>query len=538
MVNWRKYNGALIPQQPPHLEIEVEKQEVFREIEKEDAYFARWTTEFDCNEETNFWYVICDQPLELHDYSINTRSKITRGLKNCEVRRIDKKELIENGYDTYKQAFKRYNTFQKLNTEKQFKDNILLLESNWDLWGVYFNNQLVGYSQNRLVDQSCDYSMIKFHPDFLKYYSSYALFYSMNRYYLNELKYKYVNDGSRSISHDTDIQGFLIRKFKFRKAFCHLHLIYSRKILILLFLLYPIRNILLKFDYSFFIKINTLLRQEAIRRVYIHTWRVYNGAIIPLTPPHINIKESFKEIKLMVKNSKVYFARWTSDFDCGYETEFWYLIKDSFLGIEEYSSNTRKSIKRGLKNVDVKLISKKRLLREGYEVYNKAFERYNTHILIKSEDEFKSELIDLDDNWDFWGVFSKDGKMIGFSQNKVESGYCNFSTTKFHPDYLRLRTSDVLFYTMTDYYLNDLKLKYVTGGTRSMSHDTNIQKEYLRKFKYRKAYCKLNIIYSPTVKALLKIIFPIKGMFYIFNTKFTSKIQTLIEHEKIRRSFR
>ena len=91
---------------------------------------------------------------------------------------------------------------------------------------------------------------------------------------------------------------------------------------------------------------------------------------------------------------------------------------------------------------------------------------------------------------------------------------------------------------MTDYYLTNLKLKYVTGGTRSMSHDTNIQKEYLRKFKYRKAYCKLNIIYSPTVKALLKIIFPIKGMFYIFNTKFTSKIQTLIEHEKIRRSFR
>ena len=538
MIKWRKYNGALIPQQPPHIEIEVDEQDIFQKIKEKKAYFARWITKFDCHEETNFWYVICDQPLTLNDYSVNTRSKITRGLKHCNVKRINKKELKNNGYDTYKKAFKRYNTFQKLNTEDQFKDSISLLENNWDLWGVYFKNRLIGYSQNRLVDKSCDYSIIKFHPDFLKYYSSYALFYTMNSYYLNKLQYKYVNDGARSISHDTDIQGFLIRKFKFRKAYCELHLIYSKKILFLLSLLYPFKDIFLKFNYSFFIKVNTLLRQEIIRRFYVHSWRIYNGAVIPLTPPHIRVKESIKEIKLMIKKSRVYFARWTSDFDCKYKTEFWYLIKDSFIGIEEYSSNTRKSIRKGLKNINVKLISKKELLKEGYEVYNKAFERYNTHLLIKSEEEFKSELINLDDKWDFWGAFSKEGKMIGFSQNKVEFGYCNFSTTKFHPDYLRLRTSDVLFYLMTDYYLNTLKLKYVTGGTRSMSHDTNIQKEYVRKFKYRKAYCKLNIVYSPPVKILVKLIFPIKDIFYIFNTRFTSKIQTLIEHEKIRRSYK
>ena len=463
--------------------------------------------------------------------------KISRGLRNCNVKKINAEELILNGYDVYSNAFRRYNTFQKLMTKTQFKDSILLIKTSWDIWGVYFDNKLVGYSQNRLVDQSCDYSIIKFHPDFLKYYSSYVLFYSMNKHYLNKLKYKYVNDGSRSISHDTDIQGFLMRKFMFRKAYCQLHLVYSKKILILLSLLYPFRDILLKFDHSFFIKVNTLLRQEVIRRSYIHSWRVYNGAIIPLTPPHIKITESVKKIRLMVKNSGVYFARWTSDFDCEYETEFWYLIKDSFLGIEEYSSSTRKSIRRGLKNVDVKIISKKKLLKDGYDVYNKAFERYDTHLLIKSEEEFKHELLNLDYNWDFWGVFSKEGKLIGFSQNMIESGCCNFSTTKFHPDYLRLRISDVLFYMMTDYYLNNLKLKYVTGGTRSMSHDTNIQKEYVRKFKYRKAYCKLNIVYSPLIKILLKVIYPLKGVFFIFNTSFTSKVQTLIEHEKIRRSY-
>ena len=31
----------------------------------------------------------------------------------------------------------------------------------------------------------------------------------MNRYYLNEQKFKYVNDGAKSMSHDTNIQTFL-----------------------------------------------------------------------------------------------------------------------------------------------------------------------------------------------------------------------------------------------------------------------------------------------------------------------------------------
>ena len=52
MNNWRKYNGALIPTTPPHIEadlIDIEKK-----IQQEDAYFARWTSNFDQNEELQF----------------------------------------------------------------------------------------------------------------------------------------------------------------------------------------------------------------------------------------------------------------------------------------------------------------------------------------------------------------------------------------------------------------------------------------------------------------------------------------------------
>ena len=57
-----------------------------------------------------------------------------------------------------------------------------------------------------------------------------SLIRSLIKQYLNENNFRYVNDGAKSMSHDTNIQEFLIKKFKFRKAYCQLqegrHLIF------------------------------------------------------------------------------------------------------------------------------------------------------------------------------------------------------------------------------------------------------------------------------------------------------------------------
>ena len=57
-----------------------------------------------------------------------------------------------------------------------------------------------------------------------------------------------------------------------------------------------------------------------------NNWRKYNGAIIPLHPPNIQVKESSNEIQKIVKESNVLFARWISDFDCKKDSDFWYII--------------------------------------------------------------------------------------------------------------------------------------------------------------------------------------------------------------------
>ena len=91
----------------------------------------------------------------------------------------------------------------------------------------------------------------------------------MNEYYLKEMNFDYINDGARSISHETNIQEFLIKKFKFRKAYCKLNVIYNLRIGFLVKLLYSFRLVLKLLNFEPFTKLNILLDQEKIRRSYV-----------------------------------------------------------------------------------------------------------------------------------------------------------------------------------------------------------------------------------------------------------------------------
>lgn len=264
MTNWKKYNSAIVPDTPPHISIDI--QNLQSEIKKQNVFFARWTSDFDMRKESHFWYIICDNIIELSDYSRNTRSKINRGLKQCEVRIVDNEILVKYGYEVYIAAFRNYKTYLKPKTQKEFVKEIEENESDWEFWGVFYNGKIIAYSKNKLVVDYCEYASIKFHPDYLKYYPSYALFYRMNKYYLKENNFKYINDGSRSISHLTNIQDFLIQKFKFRKAYCKLHILYNCKTRIFVNLLFPFRKIIRIFNFDPFTRIEILLYQEEIYR--------------------------------------------------------------------------------------------------------------------------------------------------------------------------------------------------------------------------------------------------------------------------------
>lgn len=51
------------------------------------------------------------------------------------------------------------------------------------------------------------------------------------------------------------------------------------------------------------------------------SWKYYNHAMIPITAPHEEVDiQCIKDKSIWKENKNALFARWTSDFDCGYET--------------------------------------------------------------------------------------------------------------------------------------------------------------------------------------------------------------------------
>jgi len=118
-------------------------------------------------------------------------------------------------------------------------------------WVVYDSNsgKLIAYSQNYIYEKfECNYSVIKFDPNYLKLYSSYALIYTMNEYYLGNQKFLYVNDGFKSLLHETNIQNYLIEKFQFKKVYLDINIYLRPYISKLLKITKPLHPIFSRFN--------------------------------------------------------------------------------------------------------------------------------------------------------------------------------------------------------------------------------------------------------------------------------------------------
>ena len=75
-------------------------------------------------------------------------------------------------------------------------------------------------------------------------------------------------------------------------------------------------------------------------------WQVYQRALIPKTPPHQSPPIKQLSSWYLLKRGLL-FARWEEEFDCGYETEWYHVIKDDVFDISKLNSNRRYKITKG-----------------------------------------------------------------------------------------------------------------------------------------------------------------------------------------------
>lgn len=266
-------------------------------------------------------------------------------------------------------------------------------------------------------------------------------------------------------------------------------------------------------------------------------WRKHHGTIIPLSLPHIQPEQSFREARKMLSNYHSALIRWETDFDINEPTEWWYIIKSGHESFESLPVKVRNMVKRGGAYYNVKNCTKDFILEHGYDVYLKSQGRYKTFEKCFSEKQFKKSIDGLPNETEFWGVFDKNnGNLEAFSENFVHDDACFYLTMWFVPESMKRFSSYILFHEMNKYYLNEKKLLYVSDGARTISHQTEIHDYLISKFGFRKAYCKLHIVYTPWLATSIYILYPFSSFFNKTNWPVLKKISILLKQERIHRA--
>lgn len=258
-------------------------------------------------------------------------------------------------------------------------------------------------------------------------------------------------------------------------------------------------------------------------------YRLYKGAWIFESDPHYEKQLSLQEKnKLLAKGGIM--VRNAYDFDCMEETSFWYVIKDSFGGMEELSSKMRNQVKKCFKTMRVERITSAYLMQYGYEVFVAATDNYKVKVVPPTKEEFEERIRNAEEN-EYWACIDiETEKVVAFCMNAVTAESCEYRTMKAIPEYQKKYAYYGLLYEMNRYYLEERGLKYVNDGARSITNHSNMQPFLIDKFNFRKAYCNFSIHYKRPLGIAVNVLFPFRKCIRV------SKVRALLDMEAMARN--
>ena len=248
----------------------------------------------------------------------------------------------------------------------------------------------------------------------------------------------------------------------------------------------------------------------------VKDYRLYKGAWVCIDELHSN-KLSRMECKKLLSHGGL-FVRNVYDFDTPTPTSFWYVIKDSFGGLEELTSGARRDVRKSLRTYNVRRITVDELRTVGYPIFASAQESYKVKCEVVSQEAFDAMIDTYEkkgERMEYWGVEKiESGEIVAVAVNTLKESSCEYSTLKCKPEALKDGTQPYygLIYEMNRHYLTERGMKYVNDGARSITNHSNIQPFLISKFKFRKAYCQLSIHYKWWLGVIVKILYPFRKL--------------------------
>lgn len=272
----------------------------------------------------------------------------------------------------------------------------------------------------------------------------------------------------------------------------------------------------------------------------IEGWKYYNHAAIPTCAPHEEPNLTpIKTGEIWKLSGKPLLARWTTDFDCKKETNWWYTVRFAPFSLEQLSRSSRKHIRQALKKCCAKRISVAENLDALYKVYYSAFEKYeNADNQVAYEAFCEGCIAQEKAGCEYWGGYDiQKGDLIGYMVVCPFDEYAELHTAKFRPSTLNSGVSAALYCTVLNHYLNTSAKRYISSGSRSINHKTNTEEYKIRHFGYKKVHCNLHVAYSPIMAYVIRLLYPFRRFFmYLDKNTRIHQINAVLKMEEIARN--
>lgn len=235
--------------------------------------FAIWTSDYDCSQETEWWYCIKDSKYDISSLNSKKRYRITRGRREFSTEIISAEKYLEEIVQIQISAYKKYpSKYRPSDNPEELKRQVLLWnKQSHRLFGAFSKetNELVGYALINEFDNYLYYVQQKVIPDFEKKEINAALVDAVLSYYDGLIAQGMVLvDGQRNIIHETAFQEYLCKYFGFRKAYCRLNVKYRNWVRVLVSLLFPFRKCIYEKRGKMSHMISGVLKIEEIRRSF------------------------------------------------------------------------------------------------------------------------------------------------------------------------------------------------------------------------------------------------------------------------------
>lgn len=228
-------------------------------------------------------------------------------------------------------------------------------------------------------------------------------------------------------------------------------------------------------------------------------------------------------------------ARWTSDFDCGYDTQWWYEILDHPFDLSSLKAKRRYVVKKGMKHFDVKKVNTSEFARQIAEVAVAAVATYESPSSSMGIDNWADSAKSWDG--DVFAAFPKEGgPMAAWALVKDHGSWVNLISMKANPAQEKNEVNAALLAGLVGNYADRLKGDfYICDGERSIYHQTSFQ-DYLEKyFCFRKAFCKLNVKFRFPVNVAVVCLRPFQKSIQKGKSAFCRKLRGVMLMDSIAR---